>query len=63
MKHGKAPTRKQKLELKSHGLAPENWLIVKDMNDRLVVVSRQALKKIGNRKIRTRTLMKDRPGS
>lgn len=29
MKHGKKPTRKQKTLLGKTGLAPENWLIVK----------------------------------
>lgn len=30
MKHGKNPTRRQKLRLKRLRLNPENWLICKD---------------------------------
>ena len=29
MRHGTKPTRKQKIRLGQAGLAPENWLIVK----------------------------------
>ena len=30
MKHGKRPTRRQKLLLRKYSLDPDNWLIVKD---------------------------------
>lgn len=57
MKNGKAPTRGQKKIMRAHGLAPENWLVVKNLPDTLEVVSRTALKKIG-RKPRTKTISK-----
>lgn len=58
MKNGKLPTRKQKILMKSHGLQPDNWLVVKDLKDILEVVNRNELKKIGG-KVRTRKLSKD----
>lgn len=30
MRHGKKPTRKQKVRLGRAGLAPENWLVVRE---------------------------------
>ena len=30
MKHGKAPTRAQKIRIKEAGFVPENWLVVKN---------------------------------
>lgn len=54
MKNGKVPTLEQKKIMKAHGLAPENWLVVKNLKDELVVVSRTSLKKIGGKpKLRT----------
>lgn len=47
MKNGKKPTRNQKIMLKSHGLIPDNWLIVKNLPNSLLIVSRNSLKKIG----------------
>lgn len=47
MKNGKAPTREQKIMMKAHGLMPENWLVVKNLQDSLEVVSRVSLKRIG----------------
>lgn len=49
MKNGKKPTLRQKMELRSHGLVPENWLVVKDTTDTLEVVSRTSLKKVGGK--------------
>ena len=40
MKHGKNPTVAQKRLLKSFGLVPENWLIVKHTPDYLTVQHR-----------------------
>lgn len=57
MKNGKKPTLRQKKELKSHGLEPKQWLVVKDLNDTMEVVSRRALKKIG--KVKTKVLKKE----
>lgn len=56
MKNGKAPTREQK-KMKAHGLIPENWLVVKNLSDTLEVVSRTALKKVGQ-KPRTKIVSK-----
>ena len=49
MKNGKKPTLKQKLLMRSYGLQPDNWLIVKNTPEYLEVVSRMSLKKIGGR--------------
>lgn len=49
MKNGKRPTLQQKKLMKSHGLTPENWLVVKNTQEFLEVVSRTSLKKIGGK--------------
>lgn len=49
MKNGKVPTREQKQIIKAHGLVPGNWLVVKNLSDTLVVVSRMSLKKVGGK--------------
>ena len=39
MRHGKKPTRKQKIRLGQASLAPENWLVVKQkQNGELVIL-------------------------
>ena len=60
MKNGKAPTVKQKIFIKSHGLNPDNQLVVKSTSEYLEVVSRMALKKqkLQGTKPRTRKLYK-----
>ncbi len=40
MKHGKRPTRAQKIRIKSHGLNPDHWLIVKDCRECFQIVHR-----------------------
>lgn len=57
MKNGKVPTLEQKKIMKAHGLVPENWLVVKNLTDELVVVSRISLKKVGG-KPKQRTISK-----
>lgn len=53
MKNGKRPTLQQKKLMRSHGLVPENWLVVKNTQEYLEVVSRISLKKIeGKPKLR-----------
>ena len=42
MKHGKRPTVAQKKILKSMGLNPENWLIVKNEPTRMTVAHRHS---------------------
>lgn len=49
MKNGKRPTLQQKKLMRSHGLTPENWLVVKNTQEFLEVVSRTSLKKIGGK--------------
>lgn len=49
MKNGKTPTREQKQFMKAHGLVSENWFVVKNLPDTLVVVSRMSLKKVGGK--------------
>lgn len=60
MKNGKLPTIRQKKIIKSHGLDPDKWLVVKDLPETMEVVSRMGLKKqdILGKKARTRTLAK-----
>ena len=41
MKHGKRLTRKQKELLQDIGLNPNNWLKVKNLPDKLVLVHRE----------------------
>lgn len=41
MKHGKNPTRKQKMLIKSARLNCENWLVVKDAAEEMVLQNRQ----------------------
>lgn len=57
MKNGKLPTLAQKKFLRTKGLDPDAWLVVKSTGKSLEVVSRIALKKqrIGGKKPRTRT--------
>lgn len=43
MKQAKRPTRDQKKFLKTKGLDPESWLVVRDMQEYLEVVSRKEL--------------------
>lgn len=40
MKHGKRLTRKQKELIQDAGLNPANWLIIKNLPDKLVLVHR-----------------------
>ncbi|WP_439098739.1 DUF6906 family protein [Bacillus weihaiensis] len=40
MKNGKKPTKKQKVQIKTQELNPENWLIYKCNGDRLSLVHR-----------------------
>lgn len=38
MRRGKKPTRKQKIRLGQAGLSPENWLVVKQKQNRELVI-------------------------
>jgi len=58
MRNGKNPTRVQKQIIRSGGHVPDNWLVVKDTPEYLEVISRIELKKIGNRRLRTRKILK-----
>lgn len=65
MKNGKAPTLVQKKYLKSRGLAPTEWYIVKDTLELMEIVSRRELARCQMRKVegvnkkpRTRILRK-----
>jgi len=40
MKHGKRPTRAQKIRMERCGLNPENWLVITDHNGVFQVVHR-----------------------
>lgn len=51
MKHGKNPTRKQKMLIQAAHLNSENWLIVKDTAEIMVIQNRQT--------DRTRTIRKE----
>ena len=41
MKHGKNPTRKQRMLIKSARLNYENWLVIKDTAEELMIQNRQ----------------------
>lgn len=41
MKHGKNPTRKQKMLIKAARMNYENWLVVKDTDEEMVIQNRQ----------------------
>lgn len=41
MKAGKRPTRRQMEDIKSAGLNPGNWLVVKNLVDELHIVHRE----------------------
>lgn len=51
MKNGKTPTLAQKKFLRSHGLLPEAWLIVKDTPGCMEVVSRAEISRCRMRQI------------
>ena len=51
MKHGKNPTRKQKMPIKSARLNCENWLVIKDTAEEMIIQNRQTNK--------TRTIKKE----
>lgn len=40
MKHGKSPTRAQKIMLRGYRLDPANWLVVKDTSTETVIQHR-----------------------
>lgn len=40
MKHGKRPTKSQRIFLQSFNLDSEDWLVVKDTNTKMLLVSR-----------------------
>lgn len=58
MKNGKKPTLAQKKLLRTKGLVPENWLIVKDTPEFMEIVSRMELKKIRTKTLRTKKIYK-----
>lgn len=64
MKNGKVPTRKRKDLIRSCGLDPEEYLVVKNTSEYLEIVSRTDLEKqkISGKKARTRKLYKDQEG-
>lgn len=57
MEHGKKPTREQKMMLKEAGLVPENWLVIKNMEDHIEVVSKKSLSD-ATKKPKTRKIIK-----
>ena len=42
IKNGKRPTKKQAIFIKAHGLIPENWLVVKDTPEIMLLVHRHS---------------------
>lgn len=42
LKHGKRPTRNQKIFIKSKKFKPENWLVVKDNSKEFVMVHKES---------------------
>lgn len=53
MKHGKSPTRAQKILLRSYRLDPANWFVVKNTSNEMVITHRHT----GT----TRTIPKEMP--
>jgi membrane-bound lytic murein transglycosylase MltF len=45
MKHGRKPTLNQKKIIKSAGLNPDNWLIVKNLSNELHIAHRNTKSK------------------
>ncbi len=45
MKHGRNPTRRQKMLLKSKGLNCGNWLVVKDTLGKMEIIHRHTFAK------------------
>lgn len=45
MKHGKAPTKKQKVLISSRKLNPDNWLVERDTPKEMIIVSRSGKQK------------------
>ncbi|KEF40149.1 hypothetical protein M670_00165 [Schinkia azotoformans MEV2011] len=41
MKSGKRPNKKQKIFISQHGLNPDNWLIVKNLDSEMHVIHRE----------------------
>lgn len=44
MKHGKRPTKAQKIFLKSKRLNYDNWLVVKDDSKEIVILNKESNK-------------------
>ena len=47
MRHGKKPTRKQKIRLGRVGLSPENWLIVREKPSGELVILHKHTDRVG----------------
>ncbi|WP_410496366.1 hypothetical protein QTL86_02510 [Cellulosilyticum sp. ST5] len=45
MKHGTKPTKKQCILISSRRLDPKNWLVERDTNEMLVIISRSGKQK------------------
>ena len=45
MKHGTKPTKKQCILISSRRLDPRNWLVERDTNEKLVIISRSGKQK------------------
>lgn len=41
MKHGKKPNRQQKLLMNKYDIDSDNWLVVKNLNNELIVSQRE----------------------
>ncbi len=55
MKHGKRPTKEQKIILKRFGFAPDDWLISKNTTEHLVIVCRYS----GQHRTITKSLLEE----
>ena len=51
MKNGKRPNKRQKQVLRAHGMDMNAFLIIKDMPDRMEVVRRTDLKRLGKPRV------------
>lgn len=41
MKHGKRPTREQKIFIRKSGKNPKNWLVIKDCKEFMIIMHRR----------------------
>ena|GEM_PF-1652594 len=59
MKNGKLPTRQHKIIMGANGLSSDEWLVIRDLQTTIEIVSRTELKNIDKKKPKTKILSKN----